>query len=154
MPVHSAQILLTINLLAAMIWTGGLAAVAVAVVAARQTLEADEQIRFFRALGRRYGAVAGLALSVFAASGLALAGTPSDWTGAETAVAALTATVAGLTVAGVRNARAVQRLRAAALQQGEDGTEDVRLRNARRTAGALRAMIAVVTLAAVIAATV
>lgn len=152
MPAQNAQILLTLNLLGAMVWTGGMVAVAVATIAARQTLEPDQQVRFFRALGRRYGVVAGLALVLFAATGAVLAGDPAGWTATETAVALLTAVVAALTVAGVINARAVQRLRAGAIERGETA-DDGRLRSARRTANALRGLIALVTLAAVIIAT-
>lgn len=152
--VIRAQFLLSLNVLAAMVWTGGMVAVAVATVAARQTLEPEQQVRFFRALGRRYGVVSGVALALFALSGLLLAGEPSGWSGTEIAVAALTLMAAALTVAGVINAREVQRLRAEQLEQGEDvvGGEPG-LRRARRTANVLRALIALVTLSAVIVAT-
>ncbi len=153
MLAQPAQILLSLNLLAAMVWTGGMVAVSVATVAARQTLEPDQQVRFFRALGRRYGVVSGLALVLFAVTGAVLAGSPGSWSATETAVAVLTAVVAALTVAGVINARAVQRLRAQALEGGGSG-DDAGLRKARRTANVLRGLIALVTLAAVITATV
>ena len=91
-------------------------AVTVATTAARRTLGPEEQVRFFRALGRRYGITAGLALTIFAITGLALAGAPAGYTATQTAVAALTALIAALTAIGVINARAVQRLRAQALQ--------------------------------------
>lgn len=150
-----AQILFSLNLLAAMVWTGGMVAVVVATIAARQTLEAEQQVRFFRALGRRYGVVSGLALALFAITGVALAGDPGGWSAAEATVAVLTVLVAALTVAGVLNARAVQRLRAAALARERDDSEtEGRLRAARRTANALRGLIALVTLAAVLVATV
>lgn len=147
-----AQILVSVNVLAAMVWTGGMVAVTVATVAARGTLDAEQQVRFFRALGRRYAVVAGAALALFAATGLALAGDPAGWTTIEAAVAALTALVALLTVVGVRNARAVQRLRATALTGDEPETER-QLRGARRNARALRALIALSTLAAILVAT-
>lgn len=151
--VIRAQLLFSLNLLAAMVWTGGMVAVALTTVAARQTLEADQQVRFFRALGRRYGVVSGLALALFAVTGFALAGDPSGWSGTEIAVAVLTAAVAGLTVAGVLNAREVQRLRAELLERADDRADDHRLQRARRTANVLRGLIAAVTLAAVIVAT-
>lgn len=147
------DVLYPLNLLAAMVWTGGMVAVTVATVAARRALEPAEQVRFFRALGRRYEIVASGALLVFAVTGVALAGRPSDWTGAESAVAALTALVAVLTIVGVLNARAVQRLRSQALAKSDDAL-DRRLRNAARTAAAVRILIAAVTLAAVITAAV
>ncbi|CAN5404135.1 hypothetical protein BH10ACT11_BH10ACT11_18460 [soil metagenome] len=153
MTVEIADLLFSVNLLAAMIWTGGLFAVAVATAAARQTLAPDEQVRFFRALGRRYGVVAGLALIVFAITGAISAGAPNSWTSSEATVAILTVAVSALTVVGVRNARAVQRLRAAALQRG-NAEDDGPLRRARRTANAVRGLIALATLAALVVATV
>jgi len=123
-------------------------------VAARRTLAPAEQVRFFGALGRRYGIISGLALLVFAATGMGLAGDPSAWTGTETAVAILTVLVAALTVAGVLNAAPVQRVRSQALADPVDAALGARLRSAARTAAALRVLIAAVTLAAVIVAAV
>ena len=79
--IPAADILDSLNLLAAMIWAGGMVAVTVATVAARQTLEPKQQVRFFAALGRRYGIVSGAALAIFIVSGLAIAGDPAEWTG-------------------------------------------------------------------------
>ncbi len=76
-------------------------AVTVATTAARRTLGPEEQVRFFRALGRRYGITAGLALTIFAITGLALAGAPAGYTATQIAVAALTALIAALTAIGV-----------------------------------------------------
>ena len=151
--IPAADILNSLNLLGAMIWTGGMVAVTVATIAARQTLEPKQQVSFFAALGRRYGIVSGAALAIFIVSGLVIAGDPADWTGTETAIAALTAAAAALTVLGVINARAVQRLRSQAIAAG-DRDSDSRLRNTRRTATVLRVLIALVTLAAVLVATI
>ena len=148
----SHGVLVVVALLASMVWTGGLVAVAVATVAARETLGPAEQMRFFRALGRRYGIVSSTALLIFALCGLALAGAPAGWTAAQATVAVLTALTAALTVVGVMNARAVQRLRARALADPDDVPLASRLRAAARTAAALRAAIAIVTLAAVLTA--
>ena len=126
------DVLYPLNLLTAMVWTGGMVAVTVVTVAARNALAPADQVRFFRALGRRYGIVAGGALFTFAVTGAALAGHPSSWTGTEATVAALTALVAVLTIIGVLNARAVQRLRSQAMAKSDDAL-DRRLRNAART---------------------
>jgi uncharacterized membrane protein len=91
------DVLIFLNILAAMIWTGGMCAIAVAATAARSTLSAADQVRFFRALGRRYSVLSGSALAIFAVSGLALAGTPADWTATHAALAGLTALTAALT---------------------------------------------------------
>lgn len=141
-----------VALVASMVWTGGMVAVAVATVAARETLGPAEQVRFFRALGRRYGIVSSGALLIFALTGVALAGAPAGWTATQAAIAVLTALTAALTVVGVINARAVQRLRARALADPSDAPLASRLRTAARAAAALRAAIAVVTLAAVLTA--
>lgn len=125
-------------------------AVTVASSAARQELAPAEQVRFFRTLGRRYGMTAGLALLIFALTGIPLAGAPSDWTATQSAVAALTASAALLTAIGVINARAVQRLRGRSLTDPADALLRGRLRRATRAATAMRAAIALVTLAAVV----
>ena len=143
------DVLRIVNLLAGIIWTGGLVAVAVATRAARSTLGERDQIEFLRAFGRLYGVVAGSALLLFAISGIALAGAPGGWSGSEVTLAVLTVLVAALTAVGVRNARLVGRLRTAALA---DDADDAGLRSAARAAGVLRAAIAVVTLIAVVVA--
>jgi uncharacterized membrane protein len=144
------DVLVFVNVLAAMIWTGGMFAVALATAAARGTLPPAEQMRFFRALGRRYSVLSGSALVTFAVSGFALAGNPDDWTATQRTVAGLTVLTALLTVVGVINARAVQRLRAQALLEPSDVRLAVRLRRAGRSAVVLRSAIAVVTLSAVL----
>jgi uncharacterized membrane protein len=146
------DILVFLNLLAAMIWTGGMCAIAVTTTAARATLSPAEQIRFFRAVGRRYSVLSGGALATFAISGLSLAGTPGQWDATQATVAGLTALTAALTVLGVINARAVQRLRAEALADPADVRLGSRLHAARRSATVLRAAIAIVTLSAVLIA--
>lgn len=151
--VPLADILDSLNVLSAMVWTGGLVAVTVATIAARHTLEPEQQVRFFAALGRRYAVVSGAALVLFIVSGLLLAGNPDEWTAAETAVAALTASAVLLTVVGVLNARTVQRLRSRAVGAGT-AEHDPLLQRVQRRATALRVLIAAVTVAAVIAATI
>lgn len=143
------DVLVFLNILAAMIWTGGMCAIAVATTAARGTLSGADQVRFFRALGRRYSVLSGGALAIFAISGLALAGTPGDWTVTQATVASLTVLTAALTGVGVINARNVQSVRVRALAEPADVSLAARLRALRRSAAVLRASIAVVTLSAV-----
>jgi len=64
--------LLVLNLLAGAVWVGSLAALPVVARTARQTLEPQMQVTFFRALGRRYGVVGGGALVLAIATGAAL----------------------------------------------------------------------------------
>jgi putative copper export protein len=134
--------LLAVNLLAGAVWVGSLAALTVVTRTARQTLEPQAQVTFFRALGRRYGIVGTGALAVAIATG---AGLLSDqrWTGQLTALAALTAALVLVTALGMRQARRVNRLRA----RRDDTAAAER---AARRAGLLRAAIALLTLAIVI----
>lgn len=142
------DVLVFANILAAMIWTGGMCAIAVATTAARGTLAAADQVRFFRALGRRYSVLSGSALATFAGSGLALAGAPGDWTVTQAVLAGLTVLASALTGVGVVNARAVQRIRAQPLAEAA-AESAARLRTLRRSATVLRVSIAIVTLGAV-----
>jgi len=132
--------LLVLNLLAGAVWVGSLAALAVVTRTARQTLEPQTQVAFFRALGRRYGVVGTGALVLAIATGAGLL-SGRRWSASLTVLVALTAALVLATALGMRQARRVNRLRqrgAAALPQ-----------QARR-AGLLRAAIAVLTLAIVV----
>jgi hypothetical protein len=132
--------LLVLNLLAGAVWVGSLAALPVVARTARQTLEPQMQVTFFRALGRRYGVVGGGALVLAIATGAALL-RDQRWTASLTVLVVLTAALVLTTALGVRQARRVNRLRergAATLSQ-----------QARR-AGMLRATIAALTLAIVV----
>ncbi|HKN94583.1 MAG TPA: hypothetical protein VJU60_09640 [Thermoleophilaceae bacterium] len=131
--------LLVLNLLAAAVWVGSLAALAVVTRTARQVLDPPAQLAFFRALGRRYALVGGGALAVALATGAALV-SGERWTAELTTLVALTVALVLATAAGVRQARRVNRLRA---RQAEWS-------RAARTAGLLRAAIAAFTLAIVI----
>jgi hypothetical protein len=98
--------MLTVNLLAAAVGVGNLAALAVVTRAADETLDPRTRVAFFRALGRRYGKVGGLSLAIAVGTGAGLvAGQP--WT------ASLTVLVPhlGATVLGVAEARRVNRRR-------------------------------------------
>jgi hypothetical protein len=131
--------LLVLNLLAGAVWVGSLAALAVVARTARQTLEPQSQVAFFRALGRRYAIVGGGALVLAMATGAALL-SDERWTAAVTVLVGLTAALILTTALGMRQARRVNRLRA----RGSEATEPA------RRAGILRAAIAALTLAIVI----
>jgi uncharacterized membrane protein len=141
--------LLTLNLLAAAVWVGSLAALTVVTRAARDTLEPRAQLAFFRALGRRYGIVGGGALVVAVGTG-ALLLRDQDWTGSLTVLAALTAALVLATGLGVAQARRVNRLRERQYRDpAPPGGAGVLTRHAAR-ARILRATIAIITLAIVI----
>ena len=139
--------LLAVNLLAAAVWVGSLAALAVVTRVARETLDPATRVAFFRALGRRYGIVGGLALAIAIGTGGALlAGEP--WTAELSVLAGLTVALVLATALGVIQARRVNRLRER--HHGQAATEPVAIRASARRAGLLRAMIALLTVAIVV----
>jgi hypothetical protein len=149
LPLGLSAPLLTLNLLAAAVWVGSLAALAVVTRAARETLEPRMRVAFFRALGRRYRFVGGGSLVLAIGTGWALLA-DGEWTGTLSVLAALTAALMLTTIAGMAQARRVNRLRE---RQWSDpaATPDAGAitRHAARAA-ALRGAIALITLAIVI----
>jgi uncharacterized membrane protein len=140
--------LVALNAFASSIWVGGLVAIFVAARAAAETLDAAQRVAFFRALGRSYGVVGGVALLVAMASGAALLhGHPWDGLLVATAVAAGALLVA--TGLGVAQARAMTRLRQRALAGAEGGALEARVRRGAILATGLRATIGALTLALV-----
>jgi hypothetical protein len=133
--LHTA--LVGVLVFAAAVWVGGFVTLVVVARAARHTIGAAERVAFFRALGRGYGVVSGVALLVGLVSGaLLLAGRP--WTGPVIATVAVAALLVAGTVAGVAQARRLTRLRRRALT--EAALAD-RVRAAARRAALLRAGI-------------
>lgn len=131
--------LLVLNLLAGAVWVGSLVALAVVTRTARRVLDPPVQVAFFRALGRRYALVGLSALVLAIATGGALV-SGERWTASLTVLVALTAGLVVATLLGMRQARRVNRLRARQAEWSRSA----------RTAGLLRAAIAVLTLAIVI----
>ncbi|MBS1676135.1 MAG: hypothetical protein JST08_02000 [Actinobacteria bacterium] len=147
-PLAASVPLVTIELVAASIWVGGLVAIFVVARSASATLAPVERITFFRALGRSYGIVGSLALLVALAVGaILLRGHPWDGLLVTTAVVAGALVLALAT--GMAQARAMTRLRRRALAAPE---LDGRVRRGAALAGALRGMIGVLTLALVVLA--
>lgn len=140
--------LLTVNLLAAAVWVGSLAALAVVTRAADETLDPKTRVAFFRALGRRYGKVGGLALAIAIGTGAGLVvGQP--WTPSLTVLAALTSALVVATVLGVAQARGVNRLREQLHLGGTRMHDGSSVTRRARRARLLRAAIALLTVAAV-----
>lgn len=136
--MHAA--LVVVLIVAGAVWVGGFVVLVVVAGVAGRTLEPGVRVAFFRALGRRYGVVGGVALAAgLVASAVLLAHRP--WTGLLTAAA----TVAGLlvlaSVAGVVQARRLTRLRRRALAEGADAVLAARVRRTARRARLLRAGI-------------
>lgn len=135
---------MTVELLAASVWVGGLAAIAIVARCARALLDGTTRVAFFRELGRRYLRVGGGALAVAYAAGAALISS-GRWTDVKSAIAAVAAVLVVVTLAGVAQARSMTRLRTAALAGDPRLGADHLAARARR-AGALRGLIATLTL--------
>jgi hypothetical protein len=143
-------VLVFVELLAASTWIGGFVAIGVAGRVARVQLNPSARVAFFRALGRSYLRVGGAALVLALLAGLALL-VPGDWGAGKVAAAGVGLALAAVTILAVRQARAITRLRTAALA-GDLAAATA----AERRAGSalrLRATIGVLTLAELVAAT-
>ena len=147
-PLAASVPLVTVELVAASIWVGGLVAIFVVARAASATLAPTERIAFFRALGRTYGIVGSLALLVALAVGAILLD-DHPWDGLLVAAAIVAGALLLALVAGMAQARAMTRLRRRALAAPE---LDGRVRRGATLAGALRGTIGVLTLALVVLA--
>jgi hypothetical protein len=138
--------LVAVHLLAAAIWIGGFVAIAVVARAARSALDPAGRVAFFRMLGRAYGVVGGVSLLVALGTGLVLL--PPPRTGAlDLAAVALGLALLAGTGAGVRQARAMTRLRTRAIADPHDPALARMLRRGTVSATVLRAAIGLLTLA-------
>jgi uncharacterized membrane protein len=132
-------------LLSQAVWVGGLVVIYVVARVARRTLSSQQQAEFFRALGRTYAPVGGAALALCLATGSVLA-RDQAWRGRMVVAAVLAAALVVVTTLGVVQARAMSRLRHAAIE-APDGT--CRIEPYARRASSLRGLIALLTLALV-----
>jgi hypothetical protein len=143
--VAAGPALVAVHLLAACIWVGGFVAIAIVAQIVRRTLDTPARIAFFRSLGRAYGIVGGASLLVALGTGAALLSGSFSTAGGIAALVAGAALLA-VTAAGVRQARAMTRLRTRALS---DPAVAVTLRRATLAATVLRTAIGLLTLALV-----
>lgn len=148
MLVAASAALLLVHLVAAAVWIGGYVAIAVVARVAQHTLDPPTRITFFRALGRAYGLVGGASLVIALATGALLLG-PSISTRADRAAVGTAAALLVATAAGVRQARAIGRLRSRAL---DDPLLAPTVERAALAAGVLRGAIGLLTLALVVLA--
>jgi hypothetical protein len=147
-PLAASVPLVAVELLASSIWVGGLVAIFVVARAASATLDAAGRIEFFRALGRAYGIVGGLALLVAIGCGaVLLSGHPWEWRMVVTAV--LASNLLLVTATGIWQARRMTRLRRRALSDPGLGKA---VRRGAIAAQALRGAIGLNTLALVVLA--
>lgn len=144
--------LITVEIVAASVWIGSLACLAVVSAAARAVLDGPAQVAFFRGVGRRYGTLGTAALVAAIAAGLALAWPPSSWTAAIGAAVALSGVLVLVTLAGMAQARAMTRLRARSFARAGDAAAADAVRRGRRVADTLRGALALLTLAVVVLA--
>ena len=74
MPVAESDLLVrSLHLIGAAVWAGGMVMLALAVGAARRTVEEPERIALFRALGRRFALAGSAAMAVLIATGTDMA---------------------------------------------------------------------------------
>lgn len=146
LPRPAETALTAVLVLATAIWIGGLVTISVVARVAHATLGAAERVAFFRGLGRAYGLVGGVALTMALASGAVLAST-YRWDGDLAASTVVAAGLVAATVTGVVQARRMTPLRRDAL--GAPGSTELaaKVRRGARNAAVLRAAIAVLSLA-------
>ena len=146
LPPPAEASLTAVLVLATAVWVGGLVAIFVVARVAQTTLGAGERVAFFRGLGRAYGLVGGVALTLALASGAVLA-SAYRWDGQLTASTVVAACLIASTVAGVAQARRMTRLRQDALRNPGSPELVAKVRRGARNAGVLRAAIAALSLA-------
>lgn len=140
---------LTVLVLATSVWVGGYVAIAVVARVASSSLNAADRIAFFRWLGRTYLPVGSAALICALLSGAVLLwGRPLDGLLVVTVTAALLLVV--LLAVAVSQARAMTRVRAAALAAPNDATLSSQVLSGGRAAGALRALLGLLSLVLVV----
>lgn len=128
------------------VWIGGLVAIFVVARVAERTLRPPERVAFFRALGRAYGPVGGMALALALGCGAALlAG--HRWDATLIAAAVLAACLVGVTAAGVAQARRMTRIRQTALRQPGSPQLAGAVRRGAVGAAVLRTVMAALSLA-------
>lgn len=139
--------LVVVLLLSQAVWVGGLVVIFVVARVARRTLTPPQQVDFFQKLGRTYAPVAGVALLLaLLAGGLLARNRP--WNASLVTSTVVAAALVMVTIAGVVQARAMTRLRQAAIE-APDEMATSRIRGQARVASCLRWLIALLTLALV-----
>src|SRR5690606_22007060 len=121
---------------AASVWLGGYVAIAVVAFTARNTLEAQHRVTFFRALGRAFLPVGGAALLVAQVSGTLLL-LQREWDALTLATLVLEAGLIALLAVAVAQARRMTRLRQRALHAGAGAELAAQVARGGRAAGLL-----------------
>ena len=144
--VTGRTVLIAVEMLAASIWVGSLACLALVSSVARRVLDAPSRVALFRGIGRVYGIVGTGALLVALAAGVAIAGRPSQWSVGVTASIALAMLLVALTGVAMVQARAMTLHRQRALDDPHDASAASVIGRGAITAGALRGVMGLLTL--------
>ncbi len=129
--------------LGAAVWVGGYVTLIVVTRVADRTLSTDQRVAFFRLLGRVYGSVTTAAFACAVVGGAVLL-RDRPWDATLISATAVAAAIVVATAVGVRQARAMTRLRTAAAGDPAITSEIVARR--ARSAAALRSTIGALTL--------
>jgi putative copper export protein len=150
-----------LHLIAAAVWAGGLVFLALAVGVARRTLADADRIAFFRAIGRRFAIVGGIALLVLIATGGDMTSDRDAWSSlgegsyGKTLLAKLilVGVVIVLTlVHSLIQGPALSRLRAEALERPGDEALQRRITSTAAQAGVVSLLTLLATLAILVLA--
>ncbi|MGI8844814.1 MAG: hypothetical protein ACR2HC_01325 [Thermoleophilaceae bacterium] len=152
--VAASPLLIFVALLGACVWVGGLVTIVIVVGVAREQLDRMAQVEFLRALGRRYLRAGAPALALALGPGaVLLAGRP--WGPLSSATVLVGVALVVVTAVGVVQARAMTRLRAAALDSpGDDHVVAQQIRRGSVRATVLRAAIGLLSVALLVLASV
>jgi putative copper export protein len=158
----SDTVIRSLHLIGAAVWVGGMVMLALAVGAARRTVEDPERIALFRALGRRFLAAGGAAMVVLIATGTDMAADRLDAWGDLTdtgygerllAKLVVVALVIGLTLFhSIVQGPALSRLRAQALERPDDEELQHLIRRRAARSGMVSGLNLLATLAVLVLA--
>lgn len=147
LPVALAKVLVGLLILASGVWIGGFVSLIVFSASSKAALPRPERVALFRQVGHRYLRIAVAAAVLVVIPGvILLVARPFD--GLTIAVLVLATAIVAVTWVGVRQARAMTRMRKAALAHPEgDGAGAAAIERAAHRATLLRAGIGVLSLA-------
>src|SRR3954447_10960479 len=145
MPLAITTLQLSLHLMAAAIWVGGVVFLGIAATAARNTVSPRERIALFRAIGRQFLRTAAAALAVLIATGTDMAdGTYSDRLRQKLVVVGIA--VALTAYHSFVQGPALSRLRERALDHPDDTALAAEIRRRSAQAGIVQVLILVSTL--------
>ncbi len=161
MPIVADLLVRSLHLIAAAVWAGGLVMLGVAAGVARRTVADRDRIVFFRAVGRRFAILGGLALLVLIATGSEMASDRHAWDilgegtygGTLLAKLILVGVVIVLTIVhSAIQGPALSRLREQALERPDDEALKAAIRRRAVQSGIVSGLILLSTLAILVLA--